>query len=410
VEQPPDLGQVAGDEPRPAGPGLREVHHDPDVLVVVGVHRDVELVVDERRVHDAQHAGHGQRREAREALPLDRRVDAPGPSGVADVEDLLRRALLPPPVVGPRAHAGEVRLPVDLVLDAVDPAATAFDVGEVPGRHGLPQPPQRGAVQVLRVALVVAVLAGEAPVADAVLHAAAQDEVVLDQFLGQLGVDGVRLLAGERDVDPHHAEALLDRVGDDRQLAADRGVGAVGDDGAEPAVGQVEGPSVVGAADGAGELLVPHRQRDAPVRAPVEQRVRPAAVADEDELLARDRHGPRRTGDAARPLGRVPVPAEAGGGRVVVRPLRPVLAAGEAGVLGGTPRRRWAGLARLRRCSGHAGPPEAGRPTPQPDQRAVQWAMIASRSPARARWSVTRRSERSLGRVRARKPAAAPRR
>ena len=64
VEQPADGAEVLGVEAqRPRA--LLEVDHHADVLVVVGVDRHVELVVDERRVGDAQHAGHATARRSR---------------------------------------------------------------------------------------------------------------------------------------------------------------------------------------------------------------------------------------------------------------------------------------------------------------------------------------------------------
>lgn len=182
--------------------------------------------------------------------------------------------------------------------------------------------------------LVEAVLAGEAPVAAARLDAAAHHEGVRHQFLGELLVDRVRLLVGDRNVHPDHAEPLLDGVRAHTQLARETAPGAVGDDRGELAGGQVEGPAVIRAADGAGELLVALGQRDAAVWAAIVQRVHLSVVADQRDLLAAECERFWITGDVARPGDRVPVAAEARRRRVVVGPGRPVL---PADLVGGSP-------------------------------------------------------------------------
>src|SRR5439155_754509 len=148
-----------------------------------------------------------------------------------------RRLRLVPGLAGPGAQAREVGLPELLVLDPIDPPAALDDLGGVPDRHRLEQPPQGGAVQILRVTLVVPVLAGEAPVALA--------------------------------------------------------------------------------------------QRDAAVRAAVLHPEDLALVADQEEVLAEQAHLVRLLADLVDEADRVPVAAEAGVGRLVVRPARPVLAARE---------------------------------------------------------------------------------
>ena len=91
---------------------------------------------------------------------------------------------------------------------------------------------------------------------------------LLDELLGQLLVDRMRLLA-VADEDPHHAEPLLDVVGRLGDLAADGRSRPVGDGGLQLAGLQVEGPAVVDAGDRAGELLVAVAQRHAAVRAAI---------------------------------------------------------------------------------------------------------------------------------------------
>ncbi|MPM56379.1 hypothetical protein SDC9_103181 [bioreactor metagenome] len=335
VEEPPDEAEVLGLEEQAADARV-EVDHQAHVAVVLGVVRHVELVVDEVGVDDAQHTRQRHRDEAGEVLGGDLRVRGPGVAGVADRLRTVGRRLDPEPALplrGPGAVAGELGGPVLLGLHPEQPPAALLQRGEVPHRHRLEPAPHRVAVQELGVALVEAVLAGQSPVALAHLDPAAEVERGAPQFLGDLVEQRGGLLAVRAHVDPDQIEVLLDGVGRHRHLAADRRVGAVGDHRAEPAGGRVEGPAVVGAADGAVELLAAARQRHPAVRAAVVQSVQAVRVADQDDVLPAQGDPDRAAlGDVAGPGHRVPVAAEAELRRVVRGPGCPGLTTGIAGL------------------------------------------------------------------------------
>ena len=88
------------------------------------------------------------------------------------------------------------------------------------------------------------------------------------------------------------------------------------------------GPAVVGAGQRAGELLLPQRERHAPVRASVVERVHAAALVAHEHEVGGARHATATgsTPTSRRPLHRVPVVAEPVGGGLVRGPRRPVLA------------------------------------------------------------------------------------
>ena len=237
---------------------------------------------------------------------------------------------------------GEVGLPVPFVLHPVDPAAVPLDVDLVPGRHHLEQPPVRRAVEVFGVPLVEAVLGEQPPVAVAVLDAAAHGVGRrVDELLGQLV--GQRMGLPVAHEHPHQAQRLGGGVHADVDPAAHGRVGTVGDDRHQLAVGQPVGPGVIGAGERPRELLPPQRQRDPPVRAAVVEGVDGAfGVAHQHHVLAGQPHGDRPPSHLRRPLHRVPVVAQARGGGVVGRPLRPVDAAHAAPGVGTPAAGTWA--------------------------------------------------------------------
>ena len=173
------------------------------------------------------------------------------------------------------------------------------------------------------MSFVKAVLGRESPVAVADVAPPAHDEVVVDELVGNVPFYGGNCSGAH--VNPHEAEADLERVRTHLEPSADRRVGAVGQHGAQVAGLQVEGPAVVRAADRLGELTPAEREGNPAVWASVVKRMDLLAFADQDDVFAKDLDGRRLAADAIRPLHGIPVVAKAQYSALVHGPRRPVL-------------------------------------------------------------------------------------
>src|SRR5258707_15453551 len=125
-------------------------------------------------------------------------------------------------------------------------------------------------VEELGVAFVVAVFGRVAPVARAFANPPAHRDLILDQLLGNVRLDGWwRALAK---VHPHQAEPFGNRVCTHTHPTTQRRIRSIGQTGDHDPTTDVVGPAVVDADPGAGRLLPTPRQRPAAMPTAVVQR------------------------------------------------------------------------------------------------------------------------------------------